>query len=202
MSGRVWRLVLLLCSCAAIAAPAFAQVPIEILHSFAPAEPGAVRSLIVASDGNVYGAGGGHYGGGIYDSTTVFRMTPGGALTVVRAIAGVRALSERQGVIYGLGTDGAFRMTLDGSDYQLLAVPLAVIPSSVALVRASDGSLYGTAQTGSYGIVYRLDPQNAYSVVHTFTAAEGSVDYLRPLLLRQDGNVYGTTYGSVFFVTA
>ena len=142
MPVRTQRLVLLLFACLTAAAPTFAQIPIEIRHTFAPAEPGAARWLVAASDGNLYGAGGGVYGGGFNDSMTVFRRTPAGVLTVVRGIAGARALSESQGVLYGLSNDGAFRMRLDGSEFEILNLPDTVTVSG-PIVRAPDGD-YGT----------------------------------------------------------
>jgi uncharacterized repeat protein (TIGR03803 family) len=57
---------------------------VTVLHSFAGGADGAnpTAALIEGSDGNFYGT---TFGGGPSDTGTVFRMTPGGNLTVLHA---------------------------------------------------------------------------------------------------------------------
>ena len=95
-----------------------------------------------------------------------------------------------------LGT--AFSLTLDG-DFTLLhhfgglegAYPLA-------LIRAADGSFYGTAaysigRTSSRGTVFRMDADGAAEFVAAFTSgAEGALPN-GTLVEAQDGTLFGTT---------
>ncbi len=73
-------------------------------------------------------------------------------------------------------------------------------PSSLVLDKA--GNLYGTALAGgtgsgcyygSCGDVFKLDTSGNFSLVHSFTGADGQL----PIALTMDaaGNVYGTTLG-------
>ena len=125
MRPRLVRPMLLFC--AALAAPtaalAQAQVSVDIVHTLAAPDPRSPRCLIVASDGNIYGVGGNTLDVFSFQAAqAVFRLTPGGALSLVRTLDGARALSEWQGTIYGLSRQGAFRMALDGSNFQILNV--------------------------------------------------------------------------------
>src|ERR1700693_5287594 len=64
----------------------FAQVQLEVLHSFpGPEAVDPLRaSLIQATDGNFYGT---TVSGGEVDNGTVFRMTPDGTVTILHAFA-------------------------------------------------------------------------------------------------------------------
>lgn len=205
MSNRPFLAALLALALSATSAQA--QVPFETLRTFVPDDPDAPRSLVLASDGNLYGAAGGVLGGGAENSQFVFRMTPGGALAVIAAVPSVRALSEADGFLYGLNDVGPFRMRLDASGFEQFAIPSGV--HSVALVHAPDGSLYGLASGGQAGngFVYRIDNLRTYSVVHDFTLAEGSAVALSRLALGFDGKLYGPLYqgqgkpGTIFRLT-
>jgi uncharacterized repeat protein (TIGR03803 family) len=128
--------------------------------------------LVQASDGNFYGttSSGGVYGGG-----TVFRITPGGAETV----------------LYSFGASPS-----NGSP------PQGFIPQG-ALIQASDGSLYGTtAEGGSVsscqygcGTVFRITLDGTESVLYSFAGYSASDGYgPAPFLIQgSDGNFYGTT---------
>src|SRR5229473_950007 len=67
------------------------QAAVTVLHTFAGTDGALPRaSLIHATDGNFYGT---TFSGGATSSGTVFKMTPGGTVTVLHAFTG--------------GTDGA-----------------------------------------------------------------------------------------------
>jgi uncharacterized repeat protein (TIGR03803 family) len=65
------------------------------------------------------------------------------------------------------------------------------------LVRAADGSFYGTAALGgpsnqnSNGVVYRITPAGVLTIVHGFSEADGFSP--GEIMLASDGNLYGTT---------
>ncbi|HEY0256987.1 MAG TPA: choice-of-anchor tandem repeat GloVer-containing protein, partial [Candidatus Methylacidiphilales bacterium] len=66
------------------------------------------------------------------------------------------------------------------------------------LVQDSDGNFYGTTQfdPGNYGVLYRITPQGAESVVHHFGDGTISYDGKYPLsgaIKAADGNLYGST---------
>ena len=76
------------------------------------------------------------------------------------------------------------------------------ITPRAALVQATDGNFYGTTPYGGIcqpptqhcgGTVFRMTPDGALTILHTFTGeADGGVPSA-PLLQATDGNLYGTT---------
>jgi uncharacterized repeat protein (TIGR03803 family) len=67
------------------------------------------------------------------------------------------------------------------------------------VIQDSSGNLYGTAVEGgawSEGTVFKLTPKGKFSVLHSFgaTSSDGSGPFA-PLLLDNNGNLYGTTLG-------
>ena len=84
--------------------------------------------------------------------------------------------------------------------------------SQTALIRASDGYLYGTTvRSGSgddWGSVFRMDEAGNLTVIHVFQGPDGE-DPMVPLMQAADGLLYGTTnsggdhayYGTVFRMT-
>jgi uncharacterized repeat protein (TIGR03803 family) len=101
---------------------------------------------VMDTAGNLYGtasAGGPDGGPGVSGSGTVWRLTPGGVLTVLKAFTGAGAG----------GTDGAFPQT--------------------GLTLASDGLLYGTTVGGGAngsGGVFRVSRTGAFELLHSFAA--------------------------------
>jgi uncharacterized repeat protein (TIGR03803 family) len=146
---------------------------------------GAVVSsgVTMGTDGNFYGAAGTGGSGG-YGIT--FKVTPAGALTTLHAF-----------------TNGA-----DGAE-----------PSSPP-IQGVDGSFYGTASScaglppgnvctlnGTEGSVYRITTAGVFTVLHTFTGADG-INPIGPLVQADDDDFYGTTaaggahgYGTVYKIT-
>ena len=78
------------------------------------------------------------------------------------------------------------------------------------MAQGRDGNLYGTTSTGgtsSVGVVFRITPAGAFSVLHNFDKTHGSTP-VGGLVLGTDGNFYGTTelggthgYGNIFKIT-
>jgi uncharacterized repeat protein (TIGR03803 family) len=112
---------------------------VTIVHAFT-SPPDAVFPLapvIQASDGNFYGTTvvGGPGSCTIFGCGTVFKMTPGGNVTILHAFT---------------GTDGSLPAG-DGAFFP-------AITSGTALIQATDGNLYGTTAGGGLdaGVVFRL----------------------------------------------
>jgi len=64
-----------------------------------------------------------------------------------------------------------------------------------ALTLGTDGSFYGTTQNGGangLGVAFKLTPEGAYTVLHSFGGADGSYPDAG-LVLASDGNFYGAT---------
>jgi uncharacterized repeat protein (TIGR03803 family) len=65
-----------------------------------------------------------------------------------------------------------------------------------ALVQDTNGNFYGTASqgpNGSFGTVFEISANGAFSILHTFTGGSDGATPEAPLLLASDGNLYGTT---------
>jgi uncharacterized repeat protein (TIGR03803 family) len=184
---------------------------VTTLHSFAPGEgvlPAA--GLVEGADGNFYGT---TYLGGASLRGTVFKMTPDGTPTFLHHFSGAggdgalvpsAVIQGRDGALYGVtfkgglsGNGVAFRLTTSGSFsvlHDFIGFPDGGNPVT-ALVQASDGSLYGTAEGGSNTLIFRIDPSGAYSIQHTFGLFEGFG--LAELVHGRDGNLYGVAEASI-----
>ncbi len=171
--------------------------PFDTSTNVAPNGMFPVAGLLQGPDGNFYGvtSGGGSSGTsycqpvqGIFGCGTIFKLTPGGTLTLLHSFCGV-------------GSCGSF--PIDGADPR---GRLAIGP---------DGNLYGTTQqggeyNGSYnsGTIFRISLSGAYEILHNFSGGSGTGDGNGPaagLTLASDGNFYGTTqfggtsvFGTVF----
>jgi uncharacterized repeat protein (TIGR03803 family) len=69
------------------------------------------------------------------------------------------------------------------------------------LIMDAAGNLYGTAEGGegsSLGVVFKLDPHDNFTVLHTFAGADGESPY-GALFMDSAGNLYGTTEGGGAF---
>jgi len=153
-----------------------------ILYNFTGGADGAgpSASLIRDCEGNLYGTtvSGGDGGAPGYNCTNdgvgcgvVFKLDPNGKETVLHSFTG--------------GADGA---------------------TPFGLTRVPDGTLYGVAAYGGgsfgpstaggsngNGVVFKLEPQGKFSVLHTFTGgADGALPFGTPLRIGAD--IYGTAY--------
>jgi uncharacterized repeat protein (TIGR03803 family) len=143
-----------------------------VLHSFAEsptdgAHPEAGLTLDVA--GNLYGTtlvGGPEPSAcGTLGCGTVFKLTPTGTETVLHSFAGGPT---------------------DGSE------------SFSGLIRDTAGNLYGTLFSGGAhgsGVVFKLSPSGAETVLHSFTGGADGGYPAAPLVQDAAGNLYGTTTG-------
>jgi uncharacterized repeat protein (TIGR03803 family) len=146
-------------------------------------------ALVQGTDGNFYGT---TYGGGAEPRVgTVFKITPGGALTTLYSFCAQANCTDGQQPYAGLvrGSDGNFYgTTLEGG--------------------ANTGCSLGA---GTCGTVFKITPGGTLTTLYSFCAQAGCADGGNPyagLVQASDGNFYGTNfgrgangYGTVFKIT-
>ena len=141
--------------------------------------------LVQGSDGDFYGTA---FSGGTAGRGTAYKVTAGGAFTLLYEFAATAA---------GVNADGA--------------------GPGAALIQGADGNFYGTATTGgpnAQGTVFQLTPSGTLTTVHAFapTAGDGTngegASPSGALLQSNDGTFYGTATnggadarGAVFSMT-
>ena len=193
-----------------------------ILTPFSSATGGSPNGgLVLASDGNFYGA----------TPVSVYRVTPGGALTPIYLFqggpngtkdgeGGTGALIQASdGNLYGVTFPRAvYRISLGGLYQQIFVLDQAVEGVDVTgLIQASDGNLWGTtSNTGGAnlgGAVYTITTGGTL-LQSTFVPSAVGLGPAAPLIQASDGKLYDTAYeggrlpngftasGSVFVVDA
>lgn len=177
----------------------------------ASTDPREAPALLAAPDGYLYAASSSAYvlsGNASLASGSVLRIGTNGAATPVYTfdehtqfrsglalgpdghLYGVQS-SPFSGSIYRVSTAGAFEQ-LSVFKFETGYSPLG------ALVRASDGRLYGTASEGgayNLGTIFRLDAPGVVTVLHSFAPGEGGHPAAGLRQATLDGRLYGTTYG-------
>jgi len=187
----------------------------QVLASLNPAIHGAqsIAELTRGPDLNFYGTA---LAGGAFGYGTVFRITPGGVLTVLHAFAGVDGVYPAGALALGLdgnlyGTTyygGAnsrgtvFRISRTGAFTQLHAFgPYGPILPAGRLTLASDGAFYGAASRDEFcvpifcgelpvarGSLFKVTHSGVVSDVAVFYAGGGG-----GVTQGRDGWLYGTT---------
>jgi len=182
------------------------------------ANPGSFpqyTNLIQASDGNFYGV---TNQGGTNNYGTVFKLTPGGTLSVLHNFSS--ATTDGKGPYGGLveGSDGNLYGTTseggansDGTVYKITTGGTFSLLHSFAggtgdgnvpnsgLIQGIDGNFYGTTEiggAGTYGTAYQITTGGTVTLLHSFTG--GTSDGLDPtdgsgLVQGTDGYFYGMT---------
>lgn len=123
--------------------------------------------LTLGQDDAFYGV---THSGGSYNSGVMFRVTRGGAITVL----------------------AHFPSAYDTANVGLL--------EKSALTSGGDGNFYGVARRGGngYGTIFKATPNGTLTLLHKFNDSDGSQPD-GPLLRGRDGNFYGTTpFGGTF----
>jgi uncharacterized repeat protein (TIGR03803 family) len=181
-SGLLW----LGCALAAMGmAQAAPQPSVEtVLHAFANAAPNGGTpgaGLIEDQAGNLYGttSTGGSAGAG-----EVFKVYPGGHLSVLYSFTGGAdggnpyspLIRDPAGNLYGTASAGGtakagvvFKIDTSGNEtvlYSFTGGADGGYPFSAGLILDSAGNLYGTAGGGSgFGVVFKLDPTEHETVL-------------------------------------
>lgn len=174
-------------------------------------------NLVQGPDGNFYGTAARD---GVNGYGTIFRVTPGGAYTVLYSFQGSPDGENPQANLY-LASDGNFYGTAarggaDGGGTIFRISPAGVFTllytftggtdgafPSAGLIEGSDGNMYGTTVSGGainaagftgYGTIFQLTPNGVLTTIYTFTGgdADGSMPYAG-LVEGTDGFLYGTT---------
>ncbi len=165
-------------------------------------------------DGNMYGTAS---AGGAHGQGTVFKITPSGTLTTIYSFCAKTNCTDGA-VPYGglvLGTDGNFYgTTFSGGTTRQAGTVYKITPAGKlttlhnfdfgsdganpydALLQATDGNFYGTAQYGGahgLGVVFKITSRGTFTVLHSFDSTDGS-EPEAGLIQATDGDLYGTTY--------
>ncbi|MGO8672242.1 MAG: choice-of-anchor tandem repeat GloVer-containing protein [Capsulimonadaceae bacterium] len=203
-----------------------------------------VAPLIEASDGNLYGTtpyGGKSATAGNAGDGTVFRMSTSGDEVVLHsfndgtvtndgAAPAAALLQGTDGDFYGTtyaggsrGFGAVFRMDASGNvtivhNFEDGTVPFDGALPWCALIQATDGNFYGTAEDtlfgyyNYFGVVFRMDSAGNVTTLHVFSDGSVSNDGFDPfqsLIQGQNGALYGITFdggdagdGTIFRVDA
>ncbi len=187
---------------------------VTILHSFnaSSTTDGAYpqAGLVQGTDGNFYGtvSTGGKYGYG-----AVFKITPGGAFSLLYSFTGTGSdgaqpfaglVQGSDGSFYGCTYEGGagygtiYKVTASGA-FTLVYAPTSAQGSacSATLVEGSDGDFYGASYAGGpnlLGTFFKVNSSgSSFTVLHTFgSGTDGGQPFAGPVLA-SDGNFYQTT---------
>jgi uncharacterized repeat protein (TIGR03803 family) len=199
------------------------------LHSFGGSVHNPNSRLVEASDGNFYGTSSGMLDG--KDRGTVYRMTPGGTVTIVHTFDGtdgdqpVGLIVGQDGALYGVtrygGTGGPcsglcgtlWRMDLAGATTVLHQFQGGTIDGNhpnESIVRTADGAIYGTTISGvDRGVAWRYGADGSWTLLHVFSTSDpAGAEPRGGLMQASDGNFYGVAnqygpggQGTVFKMT-
>jgi uncharacterized repeat protein (TIGR03803 family) len=153
----------------ASAGDATSKVSLKTLHAFSALKANPNAPLLQARDGSFYGTtqGDGPFSGG---GGTVFKLTPGGVLTILHAFD----CSPE-----GCGPFAALLQASDGNFYGT----------------TQGGGAFGNGSRFGGGTVFKLTPSGVLTTLHDFDCGTEGAGCLpsTALLQASDGNFYGTT---------
>jgi uncharacterized repeat protein (TIGR03803 family) len=174
--------------------------------------------LVLGTDGNFYGTA---QNGGVSGMGVVFKITPGGAYSVLHSFSGTDGNYPDAGLALGsdknfygvtssggtLGIGTVFKMTpagtlttlhsFEGSDGYYPSAPL---------VQGTDGNFYGTTTRGGTngnacyagcGTVFKITAAGEFSSLHSFDFIDGQEPFA-PLVQTGNGSFYGTTFSGAY----
>jgi uncharacterized repeat protein (TIGR03803 family) len=172
-------------------------------------------ALMLADDGNFYGITG---SGGDFGYGTVFRMDGDGSgtITIVRSFTQFakpvgNLVQGTDAALYGAfdsftlngGPGGLFRLSLAGEYTEVHSFSGSDGENPVGLVRASDGTIYGTTSAGglsSAGTIFRIDSNGVFSMLYQASGGDGTLQSV--LTEGDDGKLYGSSsagaHGAVY----
>ncbi len=191
----------------------------QVLYSFGGKIDGAnpLGTLTQDSEGNLYGVafdgGVGHYG-------TVFKLAPGGVLTVLHSFTGAPdgglslggLVLDAQGNVYGTTIEGGptssacpigcgtvFQVSPTGVEKLVYSFQGGTADGDYplsGLVIDSQGNLFGTTNQGGAqdgGVVFEVSADGAEKILHDFQAVGDGALPGSNLIRDPQGNFYGTT---------
>jgi len=172
--------------------------------------------VVLGTDGNFYGTT--SFGGaniqacfGNLGCGTVFQMTPAGVLTTLYVFTGGADGGDPQGPLLQASNGNFYGTTYLGGGTSNAGTVFAINPKTHALttlhsftgadgsnpqsgvIQATNGSLYGTTQSGGTGsgTVFQMTLAGKLTTIHIFNGSDGG--FPNGLLQATDGNLYGTT---------
>jgi len=178
-----------------------------IVHEFAPEDGQSPSSLLLGSDGSLYGA---TTFGGIRGFGTVFRFTLPGTYEVLHTFGYEDGAYPLDGLIesppgefYGTTSEGGagflgtvFHIDASGTFATVHDFAYGFLEGAhphAPPVRTADGSLYGPTQFGgpnAWGELYAIDPVGNFTVFHAFDDFDGCCP-VGALIQGTDGAFYG-----------
>jgi uncharacterized repeat protein (TIGR03803 family) len=186
-------------------------------------DPGLLESLVQGLDGNFYGTtteGGANKvcldeeSGKDVGCGTVFKVTPGGTVTVLHSFDKTDGSFPLTGLV--LGSNGNFYGVTSAGGGDADGTVFEITPGGtlttlvhfdgtngraplVPLVQGSNGNFYGATSTGGAngdGTVFEITPAGTLTTLHSFCSLAKCADGEDPngLIQAANGNLYGTTY--------
>ncbi len=181
-----------------------------VLHSFSGPDGSVPKGgLIRAQNGTIYGT---TQEGGTAGLGTVFALSPTGTLTTLYNFVGGTLDGEypygglaldaagnlygttETGGQFGLGT--VWKCSSSGAESVIynFSGPDGANPAYGSLLLDKTGSLIGVTAYGGVsndGVIFRIRSGGSFTVLHSFTGADGSLAYGTPVE-DSGGNLYGT----------
>lgn len=183
---------------------------LTVLHSFDGTDGFSPKGVILASDGNFYGA---TTLGGAYGFGALFRVSARGVFTKLHDFANTgdgeypqdQLLQASDGNLYGFTETGLYRSTPSGTITSLYNFsPYPVTDNAASLVQATDGFLYATIVGGYYngrtypcGTILGFNLQGHKVFEHDFGCNQDQPSGNAPssaVTQATDGNLYGTCW--------
>jgi uncharacterized repeat protein (TIGR03803 family) len=149
------------------------EIVVTNIYSFIGGSNGFLPDcgLIQGRDGDFYGTA---YSGGAYGKGSIYKITPGGSLTLLYSFRGPPLDSGYPEAGLVQGSDGAFY-----------------------------GTAAGPPVNGAYGSVFRIDTNGVFTNLYFFQGGADGGQPAAPLVPGSDGFFYGTTsLGTVFKIGA
>jgi uncharacterized repeat protein (TIGR03803 family) len=223
VKSSTWILIRTLLLVAALATAAHAQF--SVLYDFGsqsgdPANPSFSGIIAQGRNGSLYGTA---PSGGAHGAGAVFKITPGGILTVLYSFTGgVDGANPSSGLT--LGTDGNFYGTTVGGgvnfDGTVFKINAAGVPTVLhnfnctdgcnpvaGVIQGTDGNFYGTTFAAD-GTVFKISSTGVFTTLHSFQYFDGAGPNAM-LVQGNDGSFYGTTdsggmfgFGTVFKISS
>ena len=187
-----------------------------VLHSFRGPDGSIPKGgLIRDQDGILYGT---TQEGGAFGLGTVFALGSTGSLKTLHSFAGGQSegaapfgglVRDAQGNLYGTteiggdtscnspdGCGTVWKLSPNGTETVLhnFSGTDGGDPAYGSLLLDKAGNLYGVTAYGgpsNSGVIFRITTSGSYTVLHSFTGADGSLAYGTPVL-DGSGNLYGT----------